>query len=94
MSQPPPVHTQSQSCSTLNYIIVLSRLLKKLKEKDDKQVEMEKREQGFVLYVSGANTQLGRSPTRAKSQAVSRHSKTAGGMYSAVSCLIFFKLQV
>ena len=34
---------------------MLFRLLKKLQKKDSRQVEMEKREQGFSLYLNGAN---------------------------------------
>ena len=30
-----------------------------MKAKDDKQIELEQKEQGFSLYVNGANTRLG-----------------------------------
>ncbi|XP_070580044.1 protein KATNIP homolog isoform X2 [Ptychodera flava] len=33
-----------------------NRLIKKLQQKDEKQIEIEKREQGFALYLNGANT--------------------------------------
>ena len=62
------------------------RLLKKLREKDSHQIELEKREQGFALYLNGAN--LSRSkhnlqaqapPTRkSKRSDRKRPSKTAG----------------
>lgn len=56
-------------------IILPCRLLKKLKKKNEQQIELEKKEQGFSIYVNGANVELGRAYSRAKS----RHSKTAGG---------------
>ena len=54
------------------------RLLKKLKKKDEQQIELEKKEQGFSIYVNGANVELGRAYSGAKSR--SRHTKTAGGV--------------
>ena len=47
--------------------------MKKLKEKDEHQVELEKREQGFSLYINGANRESRNQPT-------SRTTKTADGM--------------
>ncbi|XP_071797253.1 katanin-interacting protein-like isoform X3 [Asterias amurensis] len=44
------------------YLLLLqqkNRVLKKMKAKDDKQIELEQKEQGFSLYVNGANTRLG-----------------------------------
>ena len=55
------------------------RLLKKLKKKNEQQIELEKKEQGFSIYVNGANVELGRAYSRAKSRSSSRHTKTAGG---------------
>lgn len=60
------------------------RLLKKLKKKDEQQIELEKKEQGFSIYVNGANVELGKAYTRAKSRSSSRHTKTAGGGMSIV----------
>ena len=59
--------------------LVTCRLLKKLKKKDEQQIELEKKEQGFSIYVNGANVELGRAYSRAKSRSSSRHTKTAGG---------------
>ena len=53
------------------------RLLKKLKAKDKKQKDLEKREQGFSLYLNGANVDLNLRKTGHKS---SRKAKTADGM--------------
>ncbi|XP_038048296.1 katanin-interacting protein-like [Patiria miniata] len=44
------------------YLLLLqkkNRVLKKLKAKDDKQIQLEQKEQGFSLYVNGANQKLG-----------------------------------
>ena len=60
------------------------RLLKKLKKKDEQQIELEKKEQGFSIYVNGANVELGKAYARAKSRSSSRHTKTAGGGMSIV----------
>ena len=53
--------------------------MKKLKKKNEQQIELEKKEQGFSIYVNGANVELGRAYSRAKSRSSSRHTKTAGG---------------
>ena len=50
-----------------------------MKKKDEQQIELEKKEQGFSIYVNGANVELGRAYSRAKSRSSSRHTKTAGG---------------
>ncbi|XP_022794557.1 protein KIAA0556-like [Stylophora pistillata] len=66
------------------YLLLLqqrNRLLKKLKEKNEQQIELEKKEQGFSLYVNGANVGLGQAYSRAKSRSSSRHTKTAGDAY-------------
>ena len=68
----------SFSCDIVVLFTFLCRLLKKLKKKNDQQIEMEKKEQGFSIYVNGANVELGRAYSRAKS----RHTKTAGGEIS------------
>lgn len=49
------------------YLILLqerNRLLKRLRRKDQKDVQMERKEKGFSIYVNGANTEL---PTPTKS---------------------------
>ena len=63
----------------LFFRLVLYRLLKKLKEKNEQEIELEKKEQGFSIYVNGANVELGQAYSRAKSGSSSRHAKTAGG---------------
>lgn len=63
----------------LFFPLVLYRLLKKLKEKNEQEIELEKKEQGFSIYVNGANVELGQAYSRAKSRSSSRHAKTAGG---------------
>eukprot|EP00111_Clytia_hemisphaerica_P015485 TCONS_00045727-protein len=58
------------------YLLLLqqrNRILKKLKEKDEKQLDLEKREQGFSLYLNGANVGLHLSGNHR-----SRKTKTAG----------------
>jgi hypothetical protein len=54
--------------------------LKRLKEKDVKQIELEKKEQGFSIYLNGANVDLGRipHPPTSKDRSQSRQTKTAG----------------
>ena len=54
------------------------RLLKKLKAKDKKQKDLEKREQGFSLYLNGANVDLKLGKPEHKS---ARKAKTADGKY-------------
>jgi hypothetical protein len=51
------------------------RLLKRLKTKDEQQVALEKREQGFSVYINGANREFASLPT-------SRRTKTADGVFS------------
>ncbi|XP_043945355.1 katanin-interacting protein isoform X2 [Protopterus annectens] len=41
-----------------------NRILKTLKEKDEKQIELERLEQGFSVYVNGANSELKKQPKR------------------------------
>ena len=50
--------------------------MKKLKEKDEKQLDLERREQGFSIYLNGANVDLQLSGHHR-----SRKTKTAGGEY-------------
>lgn len=71
----------------LFFPLVLYRLLKKLKEKNEQEIELEKKEQGFSIYVNGANVELGQAYSRAKSRSSSRHAKTAGG-----EIIIFHKI--
>lgn len=71
----------------LCFRLVLYRLLKKLKEKNEQEIELEKKEQGFSIYVNGANVELGQAYSRAKSRSSSRHAKTAGG-----EIIIFHKI--
>ena len=66
-------------------VSVHSRLLKKLRQKDSQQVELEQKEQGFSLYLNGANTSRTRPlrarhplPTLPTTQQHSRTAKTAG----------------
>ena len=54
------------------FILYFKRLLKRLKAKGDEQVQLEKKEQGFSLYINGANKDLASLPT-------SRRTKTADG---------------
>ena len=60
------------------YFSHVIRLLKKLKAKDKKQKELEKREQGFSLYLNGANVDLNLRKAENKS---SRKARTADGMF-------------
>ncbi|XP_033095303.1 protein KIAA0556-like [Anneissia japonica] len=59
-----------------------NRLFKKLKEKDEKQIDLERKEQGFAVYVNGANKNLG--ATRVKQFSPRRPTavkpKTAGDL--------------
>ena len=65
--------------SILNILsrVISSRLLKKLKTKDRKQKELEKREKGFSIYVNGANVDL--KLGKADGHKTSRKAKTADG---------------
>ncbi|XP_066292007.1 katanin-interacting protein-like isoform X3 [Branchiostoma lanceolatum] len=65
------------------YLVLLqqrNRLVKQLKQKDDKQIELERREKGFALYVNGANQKgrKGKTPSPPKQPKSARRSKTAG----------------
>ncbi|XP_078346621.1 katanin-interacting protein-like isoform X3 [Oculina patagonica] len=78
------------------YLLLLqqrNRLLKKLKKKNEQQIEMEKKEQGFSIYVNGANVELGRAYSRAKSRSSSRHTKTAGDAYHERKKILQHELQ-
>lgn len=78
------------------YLMLLqqrNRLLKKLKTKDEQQIELEKKEQGFSIYVNGANVELGQGNLHAKSRSTSRHSKTAGDAYHERKRLLQHELQ-
>ncbi|XP_048408317.2 katanin-interacting protein isoform X2 [Stegostoma tigrinum] len=59
------------------YLILLqcrNRILKRLKTKDPKKIQLERLEQGFSVYVNGANSELKRQP---RFQATSRTVRTA-----------------
>ena len=61
--------------------------MKRLKQKDPATIELERREQGFSLYLNGANTRAARRAAQeqrlrkeAKAKGSARtHPKTAGG---------------
>ncbi len=58
------------------------RLLSKLRKKDSRQIELEKKEQGFSLYLNGANlSKSNKAPPARKGRPKTRQrtSKTAGG---------------
>lgn len=55
-----------------------SRILKHLKAKDPVQLRLEHLEQGFSVYVNGANSEL-KSPRRAVHAHVSRSASQAEG---------------
>ncbi|XP_069503122.1 katanin-interacting protein [Ambystoma mexicanum] len=67
------------------YIVLLqqrNRVLKQLNSKDLMQVELERLEQGFSLYLNGANSELRRQPTArspADSQRGGPHTARASG---------------
>ena len=54
-----------------------NRLLKKLSQKDRKEIELEKREHGFSLYLNGANTASHSSRTIHRHTTSHTHSKPA-----------------
>ncbi|XP_078414458.1 katanin-interacting protein isoform X1 [Cetorhinus maximus] len=59
------------------YLILLqyrNRILKKLKAKDPKKIQLERLEQGFSIYVNGANSELKKQP---RFEATSRSVRTA-----------------
>ncbi|XP_072415509.1 katanin-interacting protein isoform X2 [Chiloscyllium punctatum] len=59
------------------YLIFLqcrNRVLKRLKAKDPKKIQLERLEQGFSIYVNGANSELKRQP---RFEATSRSVRTA-----------------
>ena len=60
------------------------RLLKKLKEKDEKQLDLERREQGFSIYLNGANVDL-----QVSGHHKSRKTKTAGGIFKIIGGFMF-----
>ncbi|XP_054570524.1 katanin-interacting protein [Eptesicus fuscus] len=64
------------------YLILLqqrNRILKHLKAKDPVQLRLEHLEQGFSVYVNGANSELKSSPRRAVHSHVSRSASQAEG---------------
>ena len=58
----------------------MCRLLKRLRKKDKKQVQLERKEKGFSIYVNGANTDS-QVPSQAKGRP---RVKTATGMYQGL----------
>lgn len=69
------ITTESMSIHYMSIDLILSycRLLKKLREKDAHQIELEKREQGFALYLNGANLSQTRPHPQAPPSRKSRH---------------------
>ena len=66
------------------FFIIFVRLLKRLRQKNKNEIEQERREQGFSLYVNGPHKkQSGKAPnnqpTIPTQPKTSRKPKTAGG---------------
>lgn len=57
-------------CCYIAICLSLPRLLKRLKTKGRKQIELERKEQGFALYLNGANAAAG----HIKSEHTANHS--------------------
>ncbi|CAB4005620.1 Hypothetical predicted protein [Paramuricea clavata] len=53
-----------------------NRLLKRLKTKGEEQVELEKREQGFSVYINGANREFTGLPTSRRTKTADEHSSS------------------
>lgn len=75
-------------CMILHY-----RMIKKLKQKDEKTIELERKEQGFSLYVNGANDKLRKGsrnhPSHPQtSRPKSRKTRTAGGKYYSLELYV------
>ncbi|XP_077979703.1 LOW QUALITY PROTEIN: protein KATNIP homolog [Glandiceps talaboti] len=69
-----------------DYLLLLqqrNRLMKRLKKKDDKQIELEKREQGFALYVNGANANNRTTPASTRSKPTKTPRSGAKTPYSS-----------
>ena len=70
----------------------ISRVIKKLKAKDQRQIDLEKKEQGFTLYLNGANAALKKASDAPRTARTARRRKlkTAGGLCEISSfCKIF-----
>lgn len=52
-----------------------SRVVKRLTQKNDQQKDLEKKEQGFTLYLNGANQEFDKNRT-----SPTKHAKTARGI--------------
>ncbi|KAK6170887.1 hypothetical protein SNE40_019176 [Patella caerulea] len=72
------------------YLLLLqekNRLVKKLRKKDKKQVDLERKEQGFSLYVNGANAELqptiDTSPSSSSKSSKQKLPRTAGEVRKA-----------
>lgn len=68
---------------SINAACTLPRILQILRTKDPKQIELERLEQGFSIYVNGANSQGSRQPRRGgqkpESQPPAARATTAAG---------------
>ncbi|XP_028395506.1 LOW QUALITY PROTEIN: protein KIAA0556-like [Dendronephthya gigantea] len=53
-----------------------NRLLKRLKTKDEQQVALEKKEQGFSVYINGANREFPSLPTSRQTKTADEHSSS------------------
>lgn len=54
--------------SYLLALYLFSRLLKRLKVKDPKEIELERLEQGFSIYLNGANAEASRKQAKGSNQ--------------------------
>lgn len=70
---------------------VFFRLLKKMRKKSKRQIENERKEQGFSIYVSGANAGKQRHPSSSRNEermespepeTDRQRVKTAGGIHT------------
>jgi len=58
--------------------MIYTRIMKKLQNKNNEQKLLEQREQGFSLYINGANASLQLPVQRHVRKATNRNTKTAG----------------
>lgn len=74
------------------------RLLKKLRRKDRKQVQIERKEKGFSLYINGANTELSAPATnhtqRVKTATGKSHLIQAMRIYSSNVAVIMLYVNI
>ena len=64
-----------------------NRLLRKLRQKDSHQIELEKREQGFSLYLNGANNFRQIRISKIEEDETRLASKTAGKICELASSI-------